>query len=56
MENLFEAAIILEMTSKFSGIPSSVLFLSSRFGHEEIRGLRGSLPCIPVVGNVLSFL
>lgn len=52
MENLFEAIIIQEMTSKFGGKPSSVLFLFSRFGHEELVGLRGSLPGIPVVGNV----
>ena len=52
VENLCAATIILEMTSKFGGIPSSVLFLFSRFGHEELIGLRGSLPCIPVLGNV----
>lgn len=50
VENLFEAVVILKVTNKSGDIPFSVLF--SRFGHEYLTGLRESLPCIPVVGNV----
>lgn len=47
VENLFEAAAILEVTSKSGGIPFSVLFPFSRFGHEDLIGLGESLLCIP---------
>lgn len=40
--------VILEVTSKSGGVPFCVV----SFFHEDLIGLRESLPCIPVVGSV----
>lgn len=40
---------IWEVTCKRGGLPCSVLFWSPRFGHRELAGLRGRLPCVTLV-------